>query len=190
MAPKRKTPVSVVLVGIMGMGQSYLETLMGGFPSREVHIKAVVEPFPEQSAYRNELRDRGIPVLDSLAAVYENCGSSDLVVVCSPIHCHVEQTSLALEHGSHVLCEKPIALTVAEAHSLVEAGGKHPHLKLMEACMYRHHPQRVLAKRLADEGKIRELRTIQTLCPYYLDAPTNVRNRPARGGGWLMGGGG
>ncbi len=119
MAQKRKKPVSVVLVGIMGMGQSYLETLMGGFPSREVHIKAVVEPFPEQSAYRNELRDRGIPVLDSLAAVYENCGSSDLVVVCSPIHCHVEQTSLALEHGSHVLCEKPIGATIQDAERLI-----------------------------------------------------------------------
>ena len=58
-----------------------------------------------------------------------------------PNHLHVPWSIKALEAGKHVLCEKPIGLTSAEGQQLVDAGKAHPHLKLMEAFMYRHHPQ-------------------------------------------------
>ncbi len=120
MKQKKKKPVSVVLVGIAGMGQSYLETLLEGFPPEEVEIKSVVEPFPERSAYAEELKDRGIPILESISQIYEGESSPDLVVVCSPIHHHVPQTSFALEHGSRVLCEKPIGATIQDAELLIK----------------------------------------------------------------------
>src|SRR5687768_12583680 len=58
-----------------------------------------------------------------------------------PNHLHVAWSIRALEAGKHVLCEKPIGLTVAESKTLVAAGRRFPKLKLMEAFMYRHHPQ-------------------------------------------------
>ena len=112
-------PVSVVLAGITGMGQSYLEILLEGFPPGKVSLQAVVEPYPERSVYRDELRDRGIPVLASFASVYEILESPALVVVCSPIHYHVSQVIFALEHGSCVLCEKPIGATIQDAERLI-----------------------------------------------------------------------
>jgi predicted dehydrogenase len=103
-----------------------------------------------------------------------------------PNHLHVPWSIKALEAGKHVLCEKPIALTAAEGQQLVDAARQHPHLKVMEAFMYRHHPQWQLAKRLVNEGQIGELRTIQTIFSYYLVDPKNVRNQADIGGGGLM----
>jgi len=116
--------VSVVLLGIGGMGESYLETLMGEFSPAEVRIPAVVEPYPERSEYRFELKKRGIPILSHLSAFYETGQSADLVVICSPIHFHVPQACEALENGSCVLCEKPIGATVQEAQRLIRAKDK------------------------------------------------------------------
>lgn len=103
-----------------------------------------------------------------------------------PNHLHVPWSIAALEAGKHVLCEKPIALTAAEAQTLVDAGRRFPHLKLMEAFMYRHNPQWQLARRIVHEGGIGELRTIQSFFSYYLDDPGNVRNQADIGGGGLM----
>jgi predicted dehydrogenase len=103
-----------------------------------------------------------------------------------PNHLHVPWSIKAIEAGKHVLCEKPIALTAAEAQTLVDAARKHPHLKVMEAFMYRHHPQWQRAKKLVDEGKIGTLRTIQSFFSYYNDDPNNIRNRADIGGGGLM----
>ncbi len=103
-----------------------------------------------------------------------------------PNHLHVPWSIKALQAGKHVLCEKPIAMTAAEAQELVAAGRKHPHLKLMEAFMYRHHPQWQRARQLVADGQIGELRTIHTIFSYYLDDGQNIRNIAAAGGGGLM----
>lgn len=110
----------------------------------------------------------------------------DAVYIPLPNHLHVPWSVRCLEAGKHVLCEKPIGLNVAEAETLVAAGRRHPQLKLMEAFMYRHHPQWVTARRLVREGKIGELRTIQTLFSYYNRNPADVRNQADIGGGGLM----
>jgi predicted dehydrogenase len=119
MKQKGKMPVSVVLVGIAGMGQTYLETLLEGFPPGEIEIQAVVEPFLERTGHVEELKDRGIPILASIDQVYRKKKPPALVVICSPIHRHVAQTSLALKHGSCVLCEKPIGATFQDAVQLI-----------------------------------------------------------------------
>ena len=67
--------------------------------------------------------------------------SIDAVYIPLPNHMHVPWTIKALAAGKHVLCEKPIALTVAEAEKLLQEVKKYPHLKVMEGFMYRHHPQ-------------------------------------------------
>jgi predicted dehydrogenase len=110
----------------------------------------------------------------------------DAVYIPLPNHLHVPWSIKALEAGKHVLCEKPIGLSSAEARQLLEAAQQYPELKVMEAFMYRHHPQWVLAKKLVDDGGIGELRTIQTFFSYYNVDPANIRNMADIGGGGLM----
>ena len=110
----------------------------------------------------------------------------EAVYIPLPNHMHVPWSIRALEAGKHVLCEKPIGLSAAEARQLLDAARRHPHLKVMEAFMYRLHPQWQRARQLVVDGQIGELRTIQTFFSYYLTDPTNVRNVAEWGGGGLM----
>ncbi len=110
----------------------------------------------------------------------------EAVYIPLPNHLHVEWSIKALAAGKHVLCEKPLGLNAADARRLLAAAEKHPHLKVMEGFMYRHHPQWQRAKLLVDRGKIGELRAIQSFFAYYNVAPDNIRNRTDAGGGGLM----
>ena len=103
-----------------------------------------------------------------------------------PNHLHIPWTVKAMAAGKHVLCEKPIALSAGEARQLVAASQKHPKLKVMEAFMYRHHPQWQAARQMLRDGKIGALRTIQTFFSYYNVDPANIRHHPEMGGGALM----
>ena len=107
----------------------------------------------------------------------------DAVYNPTPNHLHVPLSVRAIEAGKHVLVEKPVALDAAEAILLQREAARHPRIKVMEAFMYRFHPQWVRAKALVDEGAIGELRTIQTFFSYYGDDPMNVRNQKDLGGG-------
>jgi predicted dehydrogenase len=103
-----------------------------------------------------------------------------------PNHLHVPWSIKAIEAGKHVLCEKPIALTTAEAQTMADAARQHPQLKVMEAFMYRHHPQWQRARQIVHDGGLGTLRTIQSIFSYYNTDPTNVRNQADIGGGGLM----
>ena len=82
-----------------------------------------------------------------------------------------------------MLCEKPIGLSVAEAEQLAEFAAAHPQVKVMEAFMYRFHPQWIKARELVREGRIGELKTIQTGFSYFNNDAQNIRNNPEMGGG-------
>lgn len=103
-----------------------------------------------------------------------------------PNHLHVEWSIKALEAGKHVLCEKPIGLSSAEGQRLLDAAKQHPKLKVMEAFMYRLHPQWQRAKQLVDEGRIGSLRTIQSFFSYFNADANNIRNKADIGGGGMM----
>src|SRR5438270_8381120 len=103
-----------------------------------------------------------------------------------PNHLHVPWSIKALEAGKHVLCEKPIAMTSTEAQKLADAARQYPHLKVMEAFMYRFHPQWQQARQMVNEGKIGELRTVQSFFSYYLVDTNNIRNIAEVGGGGMM----
>ena len=112
----------------------------------------------------------------------------DIDAVYNPLpnHMHVPWTLKALAAGKHVLCEKPLALDAAEARSLWDAAGSYPGLKVMEAFMYRFHPQWIKARALVQSGELGEVRTIQSFFSYYNDDPANIRNMADTGGGGLM----
>lgn len=103
-----------------------------------------------------------------------------------PNHLHVPWSIKALEAGKHVLCEKPIGLSVAEGEELLKVAAKYPAVKIMEAFMYRHHPQWQKTKELVRNGSIGELKTIQSFFSYYNADPNNIRNKSDLGGGGMM----
>ena len=112
--------------------------------------------------------------------------SIDAVYIPLPNHMHVPWTIKALAANKHVLCEKPIALTATEAKELLKETEKFPHLKVMEAFMYRHHPQWIRALELINGGGIGMVKTIHSFFSYYNDDPENIRNMVDIGGGGLM----
>ncbi len=110
----------------------------------------------------------------------------DVIYNPMPNHQHVPWTIKALEAGKHVLCEKPIGLSSAQAQLLLDAAHHYPHLKVMEAFMYRLHPQWVRAKQIVQDGGIGELRTMQSFFSYFNRDGNNIRNNADIGGGGLM----
>jgi predicted dehydrogenase len=109
----------------------------------------------------------------------------DAIYIPLPNHLHLEWTLAAAQAGKHVLCEKPLALTAADAQRMVdacEAGG----VRLMEAFMYRLHPTWVAVRELVTSGRIGRLQAVQSWFSYYNDDASNIRNVLAYGGGALM----
>lgn len=128
----------------------------------------------------------GIP--KAYGSYEEMLADSEIDAIYNPLpnHLHVPWSIKALEAGKHVLCEKPLAVTLTEAQRLADTAAQHPHLKVMEAFMYRFHPQWQRTLALVRDGRIGEPRTVQTFFSYYLDDPNNIRNQLAAGGGALM----
>ena len=111
----------------------------------------------------------------------------DIDAVYNPLpnHLHVPWTIRAAESGKHVLCEKPIALTVAEAKRLIAVRDVTVN-QIQEAFMVRAHPQWIRAQQLVREGRIGTLRSMLGYFSYFNDDPANIRNIPEIGGGALM----
>lgn len=112
--------------------------------------------------------------------------SIDAIYNPLPNHLHVPWTIKAMEAGKHVLCEKPIAMDSSEADSLLQKTRDYPDLKIMEAFMYRFHPQWEEVRSLIRNREIGTLESIHSVFTYYNDDPENIRNWPRMGGGGLM----
>lgn len=103
-----------------------------------------------------------------------------------PNHLHVSWSIKAIEAGKHVLCEKPLGLNTADVEKLIKVAQQHPHLKVMEAFMYRFHPQWQTAKKLVRDGSIGKVRSIHSHFAYNSHDVDNIRNVVDWGGGALM----
>ena len=102
-----------------------------------------------------------------------------------PNQLHVPWTIKAAEAGKHVLCEKPLSLTVAEAESLLAVRAR-TGVKIGEAFMIRSYPQWLRLRELLNEGRIGDLRSVAGFFSYFNVDPANIRNRMDSGGGALM----
>ena len=109
----------------------------------------------------------------------------DAIYVPLPNHLHVPWSARAAERGKHVLCEKPIAMSAAEARDLAAVRDR-TGVKIQEAFMVRTHPQWIATRALIRDGRIGAVRSILGSFSYYNDDATNIRNVPAFGGGGLM----
>ena len=109
----------------------------------------------------------------------------DALYIPLPNSLHKEWAIKATEAGKHVLCEKPLAMNAAECIDMENAARRN-HVKLMEAFMYRFHPQTEKILEMVRAGKIGDLRFIHSAFTFRLTRPNNIRLQPELGGGSLM----
>ena len=173
----------MVRLALLSTAQINEEIINGAAGSEAVSVVGAASRDPARAeAYALEHGlDRSWGSYDELLADPE----VDAVYIALPNALHVEWSIRALEAGKHVLCEKPMgrdADAVARAFDVAERVG----LVLMEAFMYRHHPQIKRARELLDEGVVGELRLVRAAFCSTLGRPDDVRWKPELGGGALL----
>jgi D-xylose 1-dehydrogenase (NADP+, D-xylono-1,5-lactone-forming) len=101
---------------------------------------------------------------------------------------HAEWTVKAAQAGKHVLCEKPMTVTVAEMDAVIAAVEQN-HVVVAEAFMYRHHPQTLKVKALIDAGAIGQVKLVRSSFTFTISAAPNVRLNADLAGGsiWDVG---
>lgn len=109
----------------------------------------------------------------------------DAVYISLPNTLHVPWTIRAAEAGKHILCEKPLAPNVADCETMV-AAAERAGVHLVEAFMYRHHPQWQVVRNLLDAGRIGPVRLLRAAFTFHLRDRQNIRLSPELGGGALQ----
>ena len=148
------------------------------------HCEVVAIASRDLAAAERVAGELGIPRAHGSYEALLADASVDAVYVPLPNHLHAQWTIAALEAGKHVLCEKPLALSPAEAERMI-ATSERADRRLMEAFMYRLHPSWVAVRDLVAAGRIGRLTAVQSWFSYYNDDPENIRNIVAVGGGAL-----
>ena len=110
----------------------------------------------------------------------------DIDVIYNPLpnNLHAEWTIKAVQAGKHVLCEKPLALSLAEVDAMSAAAEKYGKV-IAEAFMYRTHPQTLKAKEIVTSGKLGKVKLVRGSYTYPGTDPDNYRWKPEMGGGGL-----
>jgi len=173
-------PQETVRFGVIGAGRiankqigpaikSARHAVLHAAASRDLARAEAMGPTRAYRAYDDLIRDPDV----------------DAVFIAAHNGLHKPLTIDALRHGKHVLCEKPLAVNARECEEMIaaaEAAGRH----LVEAFMYRYHPQMETAQDLVRNGAIGELRVVQASFRFNLTRPDDVRFRPEWGGGALL----
>ncbi len=154
--------------------------------SKRNHLLAVASRTPDSAGkYAREWKiPRAHGSYESLLADPE----IDVIYNSLPNHLHAEWTIRAVEAGKHVLCEKPLALSVEEVDAIKAAARRHGRV-VAEAFMYRHHPQTLKVQELLRSGSLGTLKLVRGSFSYILNREGNIRSDPEMGGGsiWDVG---
>ncbi len=112
--------VRTLLVGLGGYGNGYVDAVLDHGEAMGIKLAGAVDPAPGGCRRLDEVRARVGAVHASLDDFYA-AGDADLAVISAPIQYHAPYTIRALEAGSHVLCEKPVAASVDDALAMAQA---------------------------------------------------------------------
>ena len=160
------------------------EAILGGAQQSE-RTQVVAVASRDQARADAYAREHGLErAYGSYEALLDD-GDIDVVYNSLPNSMHVEWSVRALEAGKHVLCEKPMDRRVEAVERAFDTAEREGRL-LMEAFMYRHHPQTQKAAELVRDGAIGELRQLRSLFSFTLGDETDVRLLPELDGGALM----
>ncbi len=184
--PLDGSSMSPLKFGILGCGRIVQRGLIPGLKGSQLavlHALASERPGVAQEWATTH----GVPhAYDSYQAVLDNPEVDAVYIPCTGEE-HIRWTLAAAKAGKHVLCEKPLALNMEEAHEMVEAC-RSAGVILQEAFMWRHHPRSKMARALVRQGAIGPLRQIVASFSFDIDR-NDWRLLPERGGGamWDVG---
>jgi predicted dehydrogenase len=175
--------MSKLRIGVLSTADIAIKKVIPGM-RRAARVEVVAIASRDGDQARAVAGRLGIPRAHGSYAALLADPDVDAVYIPLPDHHHAEWTIAAAGAGKHVLCEKPLATTVADAERMAaacDAAG----VLLMEAFMYRLHPSWVAAHDLVTSGRIGRLSTVQSWFSYFNDDPANIRNIREFGGGAL-----
>jgi predicted dehydrogenase len=170
--------------GVLGVAKIATKKVIPAMQQgRNCRIAAIASREPEKA--RSAAAELGIP--RAYGSYEEILADREIDAIYNPLpnHLHVPWSIKAAEAGKHVLCEKPISLSVAECRALIDVRNR-TGVKIGEAFMVRTHPQWVRAREIVRSGDAGPLRAIVSAFSYFNRDPANVRNVPEWGGGALM----
>ncbi|MBT4482349.1 MAG: Gfo/Idh/MocA family oxidoreductase [Candidatus Latescibacteria bacterium] len=170
--------------GIVGAAKIFIKAVILPMQKSELmELYAVASRNPEKA--KQISRQYGIPRSFSSYEELLADKSIEAVYIPLPNNIHLEWIKKAADAGKHILCEKPLGLNGGEAQEALEYARKKGVL-LMEAFMYRFHPQWIRAKELISTENIGSLRAVQTFFSYNNTDPKNIRNILETGGGAVL----
>ena len=155
--------VRFAVVGCGHIGRRHA-AMVAAHPEAElvalVDVKAELKPELET--------EFGAPFFAGLTDFFASGISADVVCVCTPNHLHAPQSVLAMEHGCHVVCEKPMALSKAECEQMIYKSLQTSQLVFC-VMQNRYSPPSVWLKELVTSGKLGELYLVQINCYWNRD---------------------
>jgi predicted dehydrogenase len=171
--------------GVLGVAKINERLLPAFRHTAHAELRAIASRDGERA--RAAAAAAGIPVAHASYDALLADPDIDVVYVPLPNTLHAEWTRRAAEHGKHVLCEKPLTPTAAEAQELVDfcrARGVH----LMDGFFWPHHPRTQKIREVIDSGTIGELRRVSAAFTFPLEPfdPTNIRLQSELAGGSLL----
>jgi predicted dehydrogenase len=170
--------------GILGAAAIATKKVIPGMKKGEL-IDIVAIASRDLGRAQKAAEDLGIP--RAYGSYEELLADKQVDAIYNPLpnHLHVPWSIKAAEAGKHVLCEKPISLTAAEAQSLIDARDR-TGVKIGEAFMVRTHPQWLRTRELVASESIGALQLIVSVFSYFNRDPANIRNMADIGGGGVM----
>jgi predicted dehydrogenase len=170
--------------GVLGAASIALRRAIPGMQKGEWSEVTAIASREKRKA-EDVAREFGIP--KAYGSYDELLADEEIDAVYNPLpnDLHVTWSIKAAEAGKHVLCEKPISTTVAEARELLAARDR-AGVKIGEAFMVRTHPRWLRARELIRSGRIGPLHSISGVFGYFNRDPLNIRNIRDSGGGALL----
>jgi predicted dehydrogenase len=145
-------PVKVIQVGLGGFGRSWAQLTHG---TNGISMTGAVDPFPAARDWAARELDAQLPLFSSLSEALPAV-ESDAVLVITPPPTHHAIVSEALRAGKHVLVEKPLAMSLAEADELIALADSVGRL-LMVSQNYRYRAPLRAVQQFVTSGQLGDL---------------------------------
>jgi predicted dehydrogenase len=177
-------PTAKLRWGILGVAKINNRLLPGFRAAVRADLVAIASR--DAGRAREAARSAGIPVSHgSYEALLDDPGI-DAVYIPLPNTLHAEWTRKAADRGKHILCEKPLTPTAAEAAELV-AYCRGKGVQLLDGFMWPHHPRTARIRQLLDGGSLGPVQRVTGAFTFMLKSdPSNIRLQPTLGGGSLL----
>jgi predicted dehydrogenase len=170
--------------GVLGAAKIALDKVV---PAMQQGEWSEVTAIASRDLRKAQAAARQLGIARAYGSYEELLADTEIEAIYNPLpnHLHVPWSIRAAAAGKHVLCEKPISLTVNEARQLLAVRDR-TGVKIMEAFMVRAHPQWLATRELIKEGRIGKLCSIMGFFSYFNRDSENIRNTLEYGGGALM----